>query len=224
MPAEGIVDTDRPPGVIVVAGGAPVTRGLTTAGATVIAADSGVALARAMGLEIDVAVGDFDSLDPDLVARLDDLAGEVRRFATDKDATDLELALQVAGERAPAQVLVLGLEGGRPDHALANLLLAASTRFAALDIELVLDRGRAWIVRDTLHGDWLAGALLSVLPLHGDATVSISGVRWPLDHARLAAGTTHGVSNEAVGGPVTLTVHDGTAICIAPHNPTEESP
>lgn len=219
------MDTDRPPGVIVVAGGAPLARDLDARGAaTVIAADSGVALARAMGLPIDVAVGDFDSLDPQLVVQLDDLAGEVRWFSTDKDATDLELALQVAGERGPARVLVLGLEGGRPDHALANLLAAASPRFSALDLELVLDRGRAWIVRDTLRGPWPAGALLSVLPVHGDAVVSITGVRWPLEEAHLPAGTTHGISNEAAGGEVTLTVHDGTTICISPHPPTEESP
>lgn len=211
------MDASGPPDIVVVAGGTAPSRALTVpSSAFVVAADSGVALAHTLALAVDVAVGDFDSLDPGLVARLGDLAGEVRRHPSDKNATDLELALLVAAERAPARVLVVGLEGGRPDHALANLLVAAAPGFASLDVELVLDRGRAWVVRDRLVGSWSAGATVSLLPVHGAATVSIDGVRWPLDHSTLAPGTTRGVSNSAAGAATTVTVHDGVVICIVP--------
>lgn len=220
------MDTDRPPDIVVVAGGAPISPALVASvprSARVVAADSGVAQCHALGWTVDVAVGDFDSLAPELVDRLDHLAGEVRRYDVDKDATDLELALEVALESSPARVLVAGLEGGRPDHALANLLVAASGRFASVEIELVLERGRAWVVRERLTGIWPASAVLSVVPVHGDATVSISGVHWPLDRTLLVAGSTRGVSNEAAGGPVELTVHAGTVLCITPRS-VEERP
>ncbi len=220
------MDTDRPPDIVVVAGGAPIAPALVASvpgSARVVAADSGVAQCHALGWTVDVAVGDFDSLDPVLVDRLDHLASDVRRYAVDKDATDLELALEVAVESAPARVLVAGLEGGRPDHALANLLVAAADRFAAVEIELVLEHGRAWVVRERLTGIWPASAVLSVVPVHGDATVSIAGVHWPLDRTLLAAGSTRGVSNEAAGGPVELTVHAGTVLCITPRTVEERS-
>ncbi len=213
------MDIDRPPDIVVVAGGDPVPVDLVASipdAAVVIAADAGVARARQLGLDVDVAVGDFDSLAEADVSRLAELAGEVRAFDADKDATDLELALEVAAERPSARVLVLGVEGGRPDHALANLLVASSDRFAHLDVELVLANGRAWVVRDRLAGRLPAGALLSVVPVHGPATVSIDGVRWPLDRTELASGTTRGVSNEALGGPASVVVHRGAALCIAP--------
>lgn len=211
------MDTDSPPDIVVITGGAPVAPAVVdTAGAFVIAADSGVVSARSNGWVVDVAVGDFDSTPADMLETLDGDVGEVRRFDADKDETDLELALGVAAERAPAHVVVVGLEGGRPDHALANLLVAASPRFHALDIELVLEHGRAWVVRRDLRADWTEGTVLSVLPVHGDAVVSVDGVRWPLDHVRLPAGTTHGVSNEALGGPVRIAVHEGIALCILP--------
>ncbi len=216
------MDSNGPPDIVVVAGGAPIERvPAHVDGATVIAADSGVALADALGLSVDVAVGDFDSLDPGFVARLDDLAGEVRAHDRDKDATDLELALAVAVESAPARVLVFGLEGGRPDHALANLLVAASESFASLEIELALGLGRAWVVRDRLVGSWPEGTTLSIVPVHGDVTVSVDGVRWPLQYSRLVAGTTRGVSNATTGAPSTVTVHDGVAICIVPTEPPD---
>ncbi|MFP5321793.1 MAG: thiamine diphosphokinase [Acidimicrobiia bacterium] len=218
------MDLDRPPDIVVVAGGEPVAPALVAVvapGTRVVAADAGVDLARHLGWDVTVAVGDFDSITAAARSGLAADGVDVRRHPTDKDATDLELALEVADEladeAAPCRVLVLGLEGGRPDHALANLLVASAPRFTGLDVELVLARGRAWVVRDELRGALPAGRLLSIVPVHGPATVSASGVRWPLDHAVLPAGTTRGVSNMAIGGPLAVAVHDGTALCIAPH-------
>ena len=216
------MDTDRPPDIVVIAGGAPVHAERVTAvapGTRIIAADAGVAAARTLGWEVDVAVGDFDSLPPADVDRLDELAEEVRRFPRAKDATDLELALSVAAESAPARVLVVGIEGGRPDHALANLLVTASHRFAALEVEITVDGGRAWVVGDRLTGVLPSGSLVSAIPVHGEALVSVDGVRWPLDHRTLEAGTTLGISNEIVGpSPFVLDVHSGVVICIAPRD------
>lgn len=225
------MDLDRPPHIVVVAGGEPVAPSLVSAlpgAARVVAADGGADLAGRLGWRIDVAVGDFDSITAAGWRELDAGGVDVRRHAVDKDATDLELALEVAAERAPTlpaprcRVLVLGLEGGRPDHALANLLVAAADRFADLDVELVLAEGRAWVVRRDLAGHLTAGRVVSLVPVHGSASVSVAGVRWPLDRSTLIAGTTRGVSNEAAGGPFSVTVHDGTVLCIAPR--TEESP
>lgn len=215
------MDLDRPPDIVVVAGGEPVDAArLAPGSATVVAADSGVDLAGALGWAVDVAVGDFDSISDTGRTALRGGGVDVRRHPTDKDATDLELALEVAdglaAEDRPCRVLVVGLEGGRPDHALANLLVASAPRFARLDVELVLSQGRAWVVRDELAGDVPAGRLLSVVPVHGAAVVSATGVRWPLDRTALPAGTTRGVSNVALGGPVRVTVHEGTVLCLNP--------
>lgn len=225
------MDLDRPPDIVVVAGGEPVAHALVPAlgpGALVVAADAGVDRARSLGWRVDVAVGDFDSITPDGRVALGDEVADVRTHPADKDATDLELALQVAAELAARRsgagrrVLVLGLEGGRPDHALANLLVAASEPFASLEIELVLAHGRAWVVRDRLVGQPEPGRTVSLVPVHGPAMVSVTGVRWPLHRSTLDAGTTRGVSNETTGAPLDLTVHDGTVLCIAPR--TQETP
>lgn len=225
------MDLDRPPDIVVVAGGEPVAPGLVPhlpSGARVVAADAGVDRAFSLGWAIDVAVGDFDSVSGEGRAALARAGTDVRTHPADKDATDLELALEVAVELVAGspgsvrRVLALGLEGGRPDHALGNLLVAASARFVGLDIELVLAQGRAWAVRDQLTGDRPPGGTLSIVPVHGPATVSVTGVRWPLDRSTLDAGSTRGISNQTVGGPVALTVHAGVVLCITPR--TQESP
>ena len=60
----------------------------------VIAADSGMDHALALGVEVDLLVGDLDSVLPESIP----LAKRVERHPWDKDVTDLELALLAALE------------------------------------------------------------------------------------------------------------------------------
>ena len=63
--------------IVVLGGVAPAPGFLTDAeaGAFVVAADSGAAHALALGLVPDVVVGDLDSIDPDLLSRLERARG-----------------------------------------------------------------------------------------------------------------------------------------------------
>src|SRR3954452_16515742 len=88
-------------------------------GATVIAADGGAELARHLGLEIDLVVGDLDSISPAALSR----AAQVERHAAEKDASDLALALAAALRLEPDRILLIGSSGERLDHLFGSLLL-----------------------------------------------------------------------------------------------------
>jgi thiamine pyrophosphokinase len=66
----------------------------------------------------------------------------------------------------------------------------------------------------------LAGDTVSLLPVGGPATVSASGVRWPLERSLLEAHASRGVSNVATGR-CTVHVHEGNLIAFV--TPGEES-
>src|SRR5262245_40434058 len=101
----------------------------------VVAADSGVGHALALGLAVDLVIGDFDSAEPAHVERAIALGARVDRHPADKDATDLELALDAARELGATEITVLGVGGGRLDHLLANLLLVTHEAYADLSID-----------------------------------------------------------------------------------------
>jgi len=85
MPAE------RAETAVVLAGGDPVApglRGLLPEGATVIAADSGLHQAKLLGIEVDVVVGDLDSVEPAALALAEAAGARVERHPTAKDETD----------------------------------------------------------------------------------------------------------------------------------------
>lgn len=213
-----------PVDILVLAGGdralgLSALAGTSVLGATIIAADSGVHLADAAGLSVDVAVGDFDSIDPVRMSELERAADrgevEMRRFPVDKDAADLALALDVAVDMAPThgrRVLVVGIEGGRADYALANQLVVAAPRYATLARQMALADARVSVVDDHRSLRPSPRTQLSVVPVHGPAVVSFVGVRWPLAEATLDAGTTWALSNEPVAEEVGLTVHAGVVL------------
>ena len=122
---------------LVITGGGSVLRTLPPGveDARVLAADGGLAEARRLGLEVDVVVGDLDSARPQDVAAAEAAGAEVERHPEDKDATDLELAIDRAISDGATRVVVAGGAGGRLDHLLGNVLVLASSRWAAVRME-----------------------------------------------------------------------------------------
>src|SRR5918995_7392666 len=103
--------------VVVVASGAVAdddARWLENA-ALVIAADGGAAALNRLSRHPDLLVGDLDSADAGLVARLEAEGAEIQRHPADKEATDTELAVvaALAAGGAPGGV-PRGLRGPGP--------------------------------------------------------------------------------------------------------------
>jgi thiamine pyrophosphokinase len=206
--------------VVVLAGGDPVAPTLlpdVPADATIIAADGGVELTRALGRPADLLVGDLDSTSHQMLAAARSAGTRVEVHDRDKYRTDLAIALDAALAHAPARVLVLGGHGGRLDHLLANALLLCAPRYAPLDLVAQAGPAIATVVRDVaeLHGS--PGDTVSLLPVHGAAHgVRTRGLRWALDDETLAPGSSRGVSNELIASPAAVRVTEGTVLAVQP--------
>lgn len=215
--ADGELDT-----AVVLTGGGPVDATVADrlpSGAVVIAADSGAAHAAVLGLPVDVVVGDFDSLAAEELQRLQAAGVVVERHPTDKDATDLELALIRAVELGVSRVTVVGGGGGRLDHLLGVALVLGAPAFAGMAIDAHL--GATWLAVVRSGGSCRVtgaiGDLVSLLPLHGPVrAVTTSGLRWALSGEDLAPGSTRGVSNELVADRARVTVGLGSLLVVKP--------
>jgi len=211
-------------------------------GDVVVAADGGARHALAAGLTPARVIGDLDSFSPDLRARLEAQGTTFHLHPPAKDETDLELALlwaaegirnknqessieyRVSSNRQPAtgnrqpisRIIILGALGGRPDQALANLLLLALPELAGVDA-IIADR--AWTVRVIRGGETLflrgqPGDTLSLIPLGGPAGgITTEGLAYPLRDETLAFGPARGVSNIFESERVKVTVHKGLLWC-----------
>lgn len=207
------------PTAIVVAGGdtdAPVPRALPSAD-LVIAADSGLDRAAALGLTVDIAVGDFDSATPQAVEAARRRGVPIQQHPTAKEATDLELALDEAMLHAVDRIVVVGSAGGRLDHLISTSLLLAREEYAAAEITAHFGAATLHVVRRSVTLLGTPGELISLIPLQGKASgVSTTGLQFPLQDEVLYPGSTRGISNEFVLSKATVTVTTGVLLVVQP--------
>jgi thiamine pyrophosphokinase len=183
------------------------------AGATVIAADGGAELAIQLGLEVDLAVGDFDSISPQTLAAV----ARVERHPAAKDATDLELALSAALLSKPERILVLGGAGGRLDHLFGGLLLLAGDAYAEVQVDAQFGAAAVHVIRGERRLVGEPGELISLFAVQGPARgVVTDGLVYPLRGETLVPGSTRGISNVFAAPEARIGLEGGVLLAVRP--------
>lgn len=203
--------------LILLGGDLSVTPALETFARTarVIAADGGIAHARALDVTPELWIGDFDSA----TSEDQTLFSAVPRaeFPADKAKTDGELAVEAAIDRGARAMTLAGAFGGaRFDHGFLHLVLAV--RLAEGGIETRLTSGREEAVplatgRDIAF-DWPDGTRFSILALEDLKGLTVSGARWPLVQADIPFGSSRILSN-LVSGQLSVRLEEGRALALA---------
>lgn len=214
--------------VVVVAGGPPPDPEAALAaplGARVIAADEGLQHAVALGLDVSVAVGDFDSASPEALAAAKESGVRIERYPAEKDATDLELALDFALTLGAGRILVIAGDGaGRLDHLLSALLLLASPRYESVEVDAIVGTTRVHVVRGERTFSGETGELVTLLALNGPAHgVTTEGLEYPLRGEMLDPGSSRGVSNVLASDRASVSVERGVVLVVRSGKPKEES-
>ncbi|NNC80276.1 MAG: thiamine diphosphokinase [Acidimicrobiales bacterium] len=183
----------------------------------VIAADGGVASARALGLVPAVVIGDLDSALPEDLVWAEGAGAELRRFPTDKDLTDLELALEVAIAVGCDRLVATGVRGGRADHTLSNVAALAGAARLVESVQTRSARERTTYVTSACSIEGPIGSIVSLLPHGGNVQgVTTDGLRWPLRRETLSPFASRGVSNELTQSHASVSVESGVLLVIQP--------
>ena len=186
----------------------------------VIAVDGGANHCHRLGIVPDILIGDLDSIAPDVLQGLQDKDVAMHLHPPRKDATDLELALDLAMERGARAIYLLAGLGGRWDMSLANVLLLASKKYQPLRCTVVEPTCTMYVLHPgtvfTVSG--APGQRVSLLPLAGTVRgVTLQGFEYPLKDATLHPGSTQGISNVFVGHTASVQFEVGILLCIHLH-------
>ena len=185
----------------------------------VIAADSGADIAAGAAVTVDILVGDLDSISRRALDRIFDGKTVIEAHSPDKDATDLELALEVALRADPSEIVFVGGGGGRLDHLLGNVGVIGSPAARHVPVNWVMERETAYVVRGGRTIPTSPGELFSLIPIGKDAHgVHLRHARWPLHDASLRVHGSAGISNIALGQEVEIEVGEGAVLVIFNHD------
>ena len=190
-------------------------RSLVRDGDFIIAADGGTRHALALGLIPSVIIGDLDSLDPDNRHSFTGQGVDIIQYPTDKDETDLELALLHAREQGFKEVVLVGALGGRLDQTLGNLSLLTDPVWDGIDVRIDDGVEEAFFVRKQAKIHGRSGDVVSLIPWGSDVKVlRTNGLRWPLQNEILFAYQTRGISNEMIADEAHVEIENGLLLII----------
>lgn len=206
------------PGITLVVAGGEVDREALRQAASrarwILAADGGAAHLRAIHVLPHWVIGDLDSMDPDTLAWLEQAGVTIERYPVDKDATDLELALERARELGGA-IRVFGAWGSRLDQTVASLLLLAHPRWVGWDVRFVGADREAFVLQGEGWIEGEPGDRVSLIPLTGDAEgVTLEGMFYPLQEGVLPFGSTLGISNRMIAPRARVQVRRGLLLVV----------
>jgi len=183
----------------------------------IIAADGGANHCRKLNITPDILIGDLDSIDPALLADYQRKDVPIHRHPRRKDATDLELALDLAVAKGARKIRLFGVLGGRWDMSMANILLTSADKYKKQQISL-LSRDCCMRILHAEIDHLLSGApgrKVSLVPLTSDAQgVSLTGFEYPLSDHTIPFGSSLGVSNVMTGSTATVRQQKGVLLCI----------
>jgi thiamine pyrophosphokinase len=182
----------------------------------VIAADSGYDHARTAGVEVDLLIGDMDSISPEGLAHAEATGVTIDQHPTAKDATDLELAFDAAVTADIKAVDLYGGERGTLAHLLGVASLVASDSYAGLSIRWRTKTGDVFIVRQRtpLSAMIDIGTTVSIIPVTDATGVTTDGMEWSLDDASLTRGESTGLSNTSTRPEITVAVASGVLVVV----------
>ncbi|MDR3288515.1 MAG: thiamine diphosphokinase [Peptococcaceae bacterium] len=184
-----------------------------------ICADGGANAALAVQRLPDVLIGDLDSVSRETLSLCRQNQVEIIQYPSEKDETDLELALQWAEQKIrkaalPDQrweILLYGALGGRTDHLLGNLSLVLASARRGVYVRLKDPGQELWVVQggDRLEIEGKPGQLISLLPCGEPACVSTEGLVYALHHEELLPERVRGISNIMAAEKCVIEVHRG---------------
>lgn len=175
-----------------------------------VAADGGARFLVEQGIMPDLVVGDLDSIG----AALEVLAAAgvaVVRHPVRKDRTDGELAVAEALRRGAGEIVLAGALGAL-DHTLGHLAILRDLAERGVVGRLVAPHLTVRVLTAPGHVSLDAGpgTRVSLVPLGGDAVVTLRGLDYPLSRGTLPDDACLGLGN-AVAATATVEVHAGHA-------------
>ncbi|WP_010649394.1 thiamine diphosphokinase [Oceanobacillus massiliensis] len=182
-----------------------------------IGADRGAYVLAANKIPIDYAVGDFDSITAAEKAAIIQHAISIEEFPSEKDETDLEIALNKAFMLHPERIYLFGVTGGRLDHELINIQLLYLIEDKGIHGYIVdktnqlemISPGSYTILRDEMY------PYISFIPYTKTVEgIHLTGFYYPLTEADISWGSTLCISNKLLSKSGTFSFEKGILLLV----------
>lgn len=176
----------------------------------IVAVDGGWKKAVKAGIAPHVVIGDLDSLSPQEKEKLEQSEVELILHPSEKDKTDMELALDYVVGLKKKKVIMFGVLGGRTDHTLANLFLLFKGIKEDLEIKIINGQEEIYLLKKEIEIKGKSGDIISLIPATEVVEgIFTSGLQYPLNGESLYSGSSRGISNVMLSSKARISASSG---------------
>ena len=179
----------------------------------VICADGGLNKAESLNIVPNIIIGDFDSVNQKTLKRYIDKNIEIIKYSSEKNYTDMELAIDYAVEKGFKDIILIGASGTRLDHTAANIILIEKYYKQAINIKIIDNNNLIQIVANNMTIPFRENYYVSIIPLSERIEgLTLEGFKYPLDNVIVERGSTLCISNEICENSGVIKLNKGSAL------------
>ena len=164
----------------------------------------------------DIIIGDFDSVDANVLKQYENRV-LIEKFPSEKDFTDMELAVEFAVSKGYNNIILTGASGTRLDHTLGNIMLMEKYYKEGVNISIIDNNNEMKIISDNaeLFIEYKEGYYISIIPVTEYIQgLYLEGFKYNLNNVNVQRGSTLCISNQIKDNKGRITLRKGNAIVI----------
>lgn len=182
----------------------------------IIAVDKGLEILDTLSIKPDYILGDFDSVNQDILRKYKTENIHITELNPEKDLTDTHSAINLAISLKSDKITILGAIGTRIDHTIANIHVLKIAIQKNIDIKIIDENNEITLIdknvkicKDEKY------KYISLIPLTTKVeNLTLKGFKYLLTNSTLNIGDSLGISNEQIEPEAEILLEKGILIMI----------
>jgi thiamine pyrophosphokinase len=163
----------------------------------------------------DFIIGDLDSIYENEIVKLSP-STRLIKISRQSDS-DVEKCIKHAIKLKYTEAVLLGADGGRLDHSIANLSQVIKY-FPRIILKIVNNDSFLFPITKKIQMNSIKGEIISIFAFSSKVRVSTEGLKYKLTNALLVFGRSESLSNSAMKRLISIEVKNGIAFVVRDFN------
>jgi thiamine pyrophosphokinase len=189
----------------------------------IICVDGALAIVDQLNIDIDYLVGDFDTISSDILDKYlkkikdGEISTILKKYQPEKDYTDTDIAIELAVQQNPSEIVLLGATGTRLDHMMSNINSLIKPLSQNIKAFIIDEHNKIYLIHETttLKKNQLYGPFVSLIAFSDKVSnVTLKGMKYPLVNYELTKSESIGISNEMKEEEAVIELEKGIIIVV----------
>lgn len=181
----------------------------------IVGVDKGCNILKEIEVTPNIILGDFDSIDKEVLNYYKDKNVKIEKFNAEKDYTDTDLGYIKALEVNPSEIILFGATGSRIDHMLGNIGILLKGLRENIKVTIVDDNNKMYAVNKSSLVKKEEGRVISFHALSDVVkNLTIKNGKYPLNNYNMTLLEPRAICNEFLDDDVYIEFDSGIILIL----------